>query len=294
MYLIIGVSSFIGKHIARWCKKHNYRFVGTYFSHPNEYAALQFNLLGNSLSVLLKQIPVDANEPLHVILCSAEARIDNCKRNLQESYNLNVNATKRLIDEVKAAGHKLIFLSSEAVFDGTKGLYTEEDKPCPVTVYGRQKLEIEEYIQLNLDDALIFRISRAVAGTFGEPDIFHEFYHRMQHQEPIVCLKNQSFCLTDVKDIAEAIILSCEQDLQGVYHLASSNYVTRYELAQLYAQRFFCGYNKIYEKEYSEIPFVDNRHILAGLDGKYLQNILHNSYHSLDEIMECYAQSFHK
>ena len=49
---------------------------------------------------------------------------------------------------------------------------------------------------------------------------------------------------------------------------------------------------KIYEKDYSEIPFLDNRHIRGGLDGKLLQAILHNSYLNLDEIMDHYAQSF--
>ena len=292
MYLIVGASSFIGKYIARYCRDNNLRFVGTYCSHPNEYTELQFNLLTDAFSDLLKQIPID-NGLLHIILCSAETNIDNCKRNLQESNNLNVEATKQLIDEIKSAGHKLIFLSSEAVFDGKTGLYAETDAPHPITEYGRQKLTIEKYIQSTLNDALIFRLSRAVASTFGEPDIFGEFYHRIMNQEPIVCLKDQSFCLTDVEDIANAIISSCEQDLQGVYHISSSNYITRYELAQLYAQRFFNGYDRIYEKDYSEIPFLDNRHIRGGLEGKHLQEILHNYYLNLDEIMDHYAQSFH-
>lgn len=291
MYLIVGASSFAGEYIARYCQDNNLRFVGTYYSHPNEYTELQFNLLTDAFSDLLKQIPLD-NGQLHILLCSAETNIDNCKRNLQESYDLNVGATKRLIDEVKTTGHKLVFFSSEAVFDGKTGLYTEKDVPHPITEYGRQKLEIEKYIQSTLSDALIFRLSRAVASTFGAPDIFGEFYRRMHNQEPIICLKGQSFCLTDVKDIAEAIVLSCERNLRGLYHISSSNYITRYELAQLYAQRFFSGYEKIYEKDYSEIPFLDNRHIRGGLSGTYLQGILHKSYLNLDDIIEHYAQSF--
>ncbi len=294
MYFIVGASSFIGKYITQYCKNNNLRFVGTYFTHPNEYAELQFDLLKDKFSDLLQQVHVDRDESRHVILCSAEANIDSCKRNLQKSYNLNVEATKRIIDEIKAVGYKLVFLSSEAVFDGEKGLYTEMDVPHPITEYGRQKLEIEQYLQSNVNNALIVRLSRAVSSSFGEPDIFGEFYHRSVNQEPIICLKDQSFCLTDVGDIAKAIVLSCERDLRGVYHISSPNYVSRYELAQLYAQRFFPGYEKIYEKDYSEIPFLDNRHIRGGLDGNRLQKIIHNSYRSLDEIMDCYAQSFYK
>lgn len=294
MYLIVGASSFIGKHIAQWCSKNGFRFAGTYFSRSNEYAELRFNLLTDTVSDLLKQISLDENEALNIILCSAETSIDNCKRDLQASYALNVLAVKRLIDEIKNTECKLVFFSSEAVFDGKTGLYAETDVPHPITEYGRQKLEIEQYLQSNVNNALIVRLSRAVASSFGEPDIFGEFYHRIMNQEPIICLKDQSFCLTDVGDIAKAIVLSCERDLRGVYHISSPNYVSRYELAQLYAQRFFPGYEKIYEKDYSEIPFLDNRHIRGGLDGNRLQKIIHNSYRSLDEIMDCYAQSFHK
>lgn len=100
----------------------------------------------------------------------------------------------------------MCFLSSEAVFDGETGMYSEEDIPNPITLYGRQKLQIEQYIMRNHNNYLIFRISRAVSCQFGEKDIFNEFYQKIVSNEEILCLKNQSFCLTEVHDIAVGII----------------------------------------------------------------------------------------
>lgn len=81
---------------------------------------------------------------------------------------------QKILAKANKLGIKSIFLSSEAVFDGRKGMYTEEDIPNPITLYGKQKLQIE-----NLNDYLIFRISRATGSSFGEKDIFDEFYNKI-------------------------------------------------------------------------------------------------------------------
>ena len=104
-------------------------------------------------------------------------------------------------------------------------------------------------------------------------------------------MKNQSFSLTEVTDIATAIISACEKNLRGLYHIAAPNYLSRYELANIYAKEMFGGYDKISEKEYAEIPFVDSRHIFGGLKSDKLQNILHIPYKDLNYILSNYKQS---
>ena len=202
MYLIIGASSLIGRHIAKYCKDTKKDFVGTYFSHKYDCTDLYFDLQNDNFSSLISKLPKNSIENLKMIICSANARIDYCYAHKEETYALNVLATKRLINQAVKIGVKPIFLSSEAVFDGKKGLYTEEDKPFPINEYGRQKLEIENFLLNDVENALIFRISRAVGAKFREIDIFSDFYNKIKCDEPINCLKDQSFSLTEVNDIA--------------------------------------------------------------------------------------------
>lgn len=293
MYLIIGASGFIGRHLYEYCKKNDIDVQGTYFTHSEYPEWIKFDICTDDLKELchrsLKGIIPDA-----VILCGANASIDSCKKNADASYMLNVLGTKRVLRQADEMGIKTVFLSSEAVFDGKQGMYTETDIPNPVTLYGRQKLEIEQYIVENLKDFLVFRISRAVGSSFGKKDIFHEFYQKMMNQEEIICLKDQSFCLTEVDDIACGIVKALAQNVNGLYHLSSNNYISRYELAKLYAKRMFGGYERIIEKEYEDISFLDNRHIYGGLRGERLKNVLGINYMDTKNILDRYMESYER
>ena len=290
-YLIIGASSFIGEHLYKYCKRKGFNVLGTYYDHPYNSEWIRFDLCTDSLNKICENY-LDGTLPDAVIICSANTNIDDCKKNEAASKDLNISGTKRFLEQAGQKGIKSVFLSSEAVFDGERGLYTEKDEPAPITFYGKQKLQIEQYMIQNLNKYLIFRISRGVGSSFGEKDIFNEFYNKIINQEEIICLKNQSFCLTEVDDIAEYIVSALINDINGLYHLSSANYISRYKLAYLYAEKVFGGYENIVEKEYSEIAFLDNRHVYGGLRGDKLTNLLGIHYMGITEILDKYVRTY--
>lgn len=291
MYLIIGASSFIGSHLFMLCKKEGIDVLGTYYTHTYNDEWVPFDLCIDELPLLCEK-NLNGKMPDAIVICSANTSIDSCKRDEKASDRLNVTSMKKLLDQADAMGIKTVFLSSEAVFDGKRGLYTESDIPKPVTLYGRQKLQIEQYIMDHISNYLIFRISRAVGSCYQEKDIFYEFYHKIMNLEEIVCLKNQYFCLTEVDDIAKGMIGAIEKGLRGLFHLSSANYISRYELAKLYAEKIFGGYDNIVEKDYRELPFADGRHLYAGLNGEKLAAQLNLEYMDLDTILEKYRISY--
>lgn len=291
MYLIIGASSFIGRHLFDYCKQNGIDVFGTYYTHSYNDEWIRFDICTDDLNDLCEH-SLKGKFPDAVIICGANASIDSCKRNEDASNQLNVIDTKRLIDQAKAMGIKVVFLSSVAVFDGNKELYTEDDIPNPPTLYGRQKLQVEQYMSNHLKDYLIFRISRASGNCYGEKDIFNEFYNKIVNREEIICLRNQSFCLTNVDDIAKGIVKALERNIIGLYNLSSANYITRYELAKIYSNKMFEGYEKIVEKDYNEIPFLDNRHVYGGLNGNKLADLLEIYYMNLEEILSRYIYTY--
>lgn len=291
MYLVIGASGFIGRHLYDYCKRNGIDVLGTYYKHSYNDEWIQFNICADDLIGLCER-SLKGRLPDAIIICGANASIDSCKRDEDASNQLNVIGTKRMIDKACDMGIKVVFLSSEAVFDGKKGLYSEEDIPNPITLYGRQKLQIEQYITQHIQNHLIFRVSRASGSCYGEKDIFDEFYNKIMNQEEIICLKNQSFCLTEVEDIAEGIVKALGQNLTGLYNLSSANYVSRYELAKLYAEKLFGGYERVAEKEYDDIPFLDNRHVYGGLNGNKLAELLEIHYMNLEEILSRYIYTY--
>lgn len=293
MYFIIGASGFIGRHLYDYCKDNKLDVIGTYYKHSYCPEWIQFDLCTDNFYDLVNKYLVD-RMPHAVIICGGNASIDSCKRDEDASNSLNVTGIKRLLDQAAALGIKSVFLSSEAVFDGNHGLYTEEDEPHPITLYGKQKLQIEQYMIHNLENYLIFRISRVTGSRYGEKDIFNEFYTKIINHEEIVCLKDQSFCLTEINDVVFGIVQALKRKMNGLYHLSSANYISRYKLAELYAEMIFSGYDKIMEKEYDEIPFLDNRHIYGGLKGDKLVNLLGQQYMKLCEILVSYNSTYQK
>lgn len=292
--LIIGASGFIGRHLYQYCKQAGICAAGTYYQNKTDNEYIFFDMYRQSFADLLERMPENfCLKEMTVILCGANASIDSCKLNEKLSYILNVQRTKEILAELQQLKIKTVFLSSEAVFEGEKGLYTEEDIPNPITAYGRQKFEIENYILGNIKNALIFRISRAVGSCFGEKDIFNEFFQKICKNEKIICLKNQSFCLTEVDDISKAIVLAVSRDLQGLYHVSSDNYITRYELARLFSKEVFNGrgLGLVEEKDFEEINFVDNRHVKGGLNGALLKKYINMEYMDLNTIIRKYKKT---
>ena len=127
-------------------------------------------------------------------------------------------------------------------------------------------------------------MSRAVSSIPKRGDIFDEFSDKIQKGEEIICLKDQSFNPTDVNDVAKCIVDSCEARLRGVYHIANRDYVTRAELARIYAERMHKKV-RVIEKEYDEMAFVDNRHVYGGLNAQKIENELDYSFVEVDEIV---------
>lgn len=290
--LIIGASGFMGRHLFQYCKRNGINVVGTYYRNKITDEYIFFDMNNQGFSDLMKKLPekMDFKE-LKVVLCSADANMDSCKINEKTSYMLNVESTKKLLYEIEQLGIKTAFLSSEAVFDGKKGMYSEKDATNPITVYGKQKCEVENYIVNTMKNGLVFRVSRAVGSCFGEKDIFNDFYEKIRNGKKIVCLRNQSFCVTEVDDIARAIVLALDKDLQGIYNISSKNYISRYELALMYAEKVFQGSASISEVEFSEMGFMDNRHIKGGLDGTKLSKELNLEYKDLDTIIKNYINT---
>lgn len=293
MYLIIGASSFIGRHLYEYCKRNKIDVAGTYYSHVLDSEWFKYDLCTDNLEQICL-IELKGNIPEALIICGANTSIDSCKKNEEASNWLNVTSIKRVLNDADKMGIKSVFLSSEAVFDGRKGLYTEKDSPNPITLYGSQKFQVEQYMIHNLNNYLIFRLSRVTTSKFGEKDIFDEFYNKIKNQEKIVCLKNQSFCLTNIDDVVKGIVQSIKKNVNGLYHLSSDNYISRYELARLYAQKVFGGYEGIMEKEYNNIAFKDKRHIYGGLKGEKLVKILGIRYMDMTQMLDEYVKDMNE
>src|SRR5690606_15677721 len=133
----------------------------------------------------------------------------------------------------KACGSKFVYLSTDYVFDGEHGPYRETDSVNPISIYGAHKLQAEQYALEHLPDTLVLRVTN----VYGDEIRGKNFIARIIDQ----CVKGQHLNLTlpydqfasptNAWDIARAMLVLLEHQKQGVYHICSSDYMNRVELA---------------------------------------------------------------
>jgi len=193
-------------------------------------------------------------KPSVVINCSAYNQVDLAETEILQAFSTNAIGPYNLAIVCREINAKLIHYSTDYVFDGIKkGLYTEEDKPNPLSQYARSKLLGEELVKQVLEDYLIFRVSW-VYGE-GRQNFIYKLLQWAKEREVLQIAFNEVSVPTYTGFIVEKTLKALEKGLTGLYHLVPRGYASRYEWAKLALNLF--GINKILipvQKEIFNLP----------------------------------------
>lgn len=169
-----------------------------------------------------------------IIHTAALTNVDKCEIEPELSKYLTIKSTQNLVDLAKSNCSKLIYISTDYVFDGKSGPYIEGDETNPLNVYGRHKLMCEEIIKNNLSDYLILRVT----GVFGNEIRGKNFIARIitqikdRTQIDISAPSDQFATPINALDIAKAIFVLIRDNKGGLYHLSSTDFLSRVQLLQ--------------------------------------------------------------
>jgi dTDP-4-dehydrorhamnose reductase len=224
------------------------------------------------------------NRPTHVIICAVLSDMDRCWREKELSRRINVENTVRLIEDARSLGAKPVYLSSNFVFDGRMGDYTDDHPYSPVNEYGRQKAEVERYMRAHVPEGWVARLGPNVGDRPGERHLFSEWLDLVEAGQPIVCIEGSRISPTWVEDVARGLVLGCEKNLSGVYNLANPEAFYRDELARL-----FCGELgrtvPVIRKSLHEFGFLDNRALKSNLDSSRFMRVTGMRFTPMREVI---------
>jgi dTDP-4-dehydrorhamnose reductase len=181
---------------------------------------------------------LDVFQPKLVINCAAMANLDQCEKNPEQAMKINAFVPGKLASACRQRGIKFVHISTDAVFDGTEGNYLEEDLPNPLSVYAKTKLSGEQEVIRNNPEAIIARVNFFGWSLSGKRSLSEFFFNNLSDKKQINGFTDVLFCPLYVTMLAEFLMEMARHNLSGVYHVASSDFMSKYEFGCAIADQF--------------------------------------------------------
>jgi dTDP-4-dehydrorhamnose reductase len=179
--------------------------------------------------------------PELVLLPAAMTNVDQCEREPDKAYAVNMEGTLNVAMECKAIGAKLVYVSTDYVFNGMRpGRYHEFDSPDPLGIYARSKLEGEKVTMDASQDNLVCRVSVVYGwNRLGKKDNFVTWVVRsLKDGLPIRLYRDQWVSPTYAPAAAKDILDLALNGAKGIYHTSGPDCLNRYEIGLLVAEMF--------------------------------------------------------
>ena len=179
-------------------------------------------------------------DPGVVINATASGNIQFCEENPKIAKEVNHQGQRTVISVCNELSVKIVYISTNSVFCGRSGNYREEHEPHPETVYGKTKLFGELATREEADDWAIFRITALFGAYPGFQDFVQMAISHLGQGKTFPCW-DQRISPTYGPFAAQAIIEMVERGVNGVWHIAGNDQLTRYEIGELIQKRVGSG-----------------------------------------------------
>lgn len=211
--------------------------------------------LTNSASTLLL---LNKLRPEVIVNSAALTNVEQCEAEPARAWAMNVEAAKRLASWSAENRAKLVQISTDSVFDGTRGNYRESDEPCPLNVYARTKFAAEKTVQSCCPDALTIRTNFFGWSQQGA-SLAEWMLAKLIRSEPFCAFTDVSFSPLFAKQLAEFTLELILRNACGVFHVAARESCSKHELAVLLARAFHLNETLIKPIRVDEFPFRARR-----------------------------------
>ncbi|MGV8163192.1 MAG: SDR family oxidoreductase [Candidatus Nanoarchaeia archaeon] len=238
--LIVGASGSLGKDLMRSFSA-DYEVLGTYCSNFSP-GLIHLDVTDKKeVSAVFEK-----EKPDIVIISAAKTNVEGCELNPSDSYKENVEGIQNIINN--CVGKKVVFYSTDGVFDGTKKVYFETDESSPINVYGKHKLEAESIVQ-NIPGSLILRSSRHYGLDAKGKKYLNQVILSLSNGENIKTPINTEGNFTFIPDVSIATLKLVSKNKSGIYNVAGRGIYSLYDAAIEVARVFGFEESLIYPVE---------------------------------------------
>ncbi len=208
---------------------------------------------------------ISSFHPTVIINAAAATDVDWCELHREDAWKTNVVGVENLIEAARKVGARLIHVSTDYVFDGNHGPYSEEDKPNPISYYGKAKLASENAVRTGGIPYTILRTIVLYGYGIGVRGSFPLWVLKsLTKGETIRCAEDQISNPTHVNDLAFAAIKSFELNRDGIYHICGLDRLSRYDFALRTAEVFSLDGRMIMKVKSADLLQKAHRPLVTG------------------------------
>jgi dTDP-4-dehydrorhamnose reductase len=235
-YLVTGASGLLGLNMSLWLSQ----------THTVIGAIRQLELKDAPFEVIVTDLAeksaaehlVEHARPDVIIHCAAMAIVDDCESQPELAQSVNGDLPGELAALAVRHSIPMVHISTDAVFDGEKGNYKEEDVPHPLSVYARTKLAGEQAVASVNPQAIIARVNFYGFSLHGQRSLGEFFVNNLAAGKPVNGFTDVQFCPLFVLDLSRILVEMVEKRLHGLYHVVSSESLSKYDFAVRIAHKF--------------------------------------------------------
>lgn len=273
MLLVTGASGLLGSNLVLTALSRSYEVTALF--HRQRFDLSPARLLQAEIrSHADADDLLGACRPTWIIHCAANANVDGCEQDPEEALRSNAELPGHLAAAARRYGAGMVHISTDAVFDGEKGMYGETDPTRPINVYARTKLAGEAAVAAELPGAIIIRT--AIYGWNLQPkqSLSEWVLGRLERGEAVPGFQDATFTPILVNDLSELVLEMTERRLCGIYHVGSSDPVSKYQFARLVAETFELDPAMLLPSSLAAAPLKAPRPRNLSLDVSRVENVL--------------------
>jgi dTDP-4-dehydrorhamnose reductase len=231
--LITGATGLLGRKITELAKN-DYKVIPLYNTRPLHPDSLKLDITNlYEISNLFKTVKPDI-----VVHTAAETNVDKCETQREHAWKINAEGTRNLALACSKTNTKIVYISTDYVFDGAKGNYNEQDRPNPANYYGVTKLEGENQVIQHCKNHAILRTSVLYGWHPWKKNFATWVISQLRQGNEVTVVEDHYNTPTLADNLAEIVVEVVQRNLQGLLHASGKERISRYEFAKKMAKIF--------------------------------------------------------
>lgn len=275
--LVIGVG-FLGNYIIKQLKTDNFITLGTKTTANSNSVSLDITQKQDIEKIILEF------NPDCIINCAARVDVDFLEKSPQTAYSINSDGVKNLAELSDKYNKRIIHISTDSIFDGIQGNYSENDVPHPINIYGKSKEMGEKHLRNIHQNYVIIRTNFYGIHNGGK-FLFNWIKNSLELKKQITGFDDVLFSPVEIGNLSEIIEEFVMNDFIGTVHVSSNDAVTKYDFAIKIAKCFGYDTSLINKKSINSFNFIAKRPKNTSLNNNYVFKIIKTRILSIDDAL---------